>query len=438
MRKGSPEALKGAADHRRRLTAAMVEAASSHGYAGATVSRVVQLAGVSRATFYEHFGCREECFLAAYRAEASAARCATAAAFETAPAGERPEAVLDFLLGGLAADPARARFLLVEALAAPPPLRAEHEELIEGAEGIVGRFLDEQAGPGAIQIPATALVAGVGDLLAGRALEGGGDLAGVRADLSRWIDAYRLAEGERPVQQHCWHELGRFAHSVPPGEAAAPALLPRGRSALPEEEAAGARRQRIVDATARLARERGYAALTVAQIAAAARVPRAAFYSHFEGKLEALMAAQTHALQGAMAAAAGGYSTPAPWPLRVWQACRAFFAFVAAVPSYAWLAFVESFAAGPAAIRQRQQNQMVFTLFLEEGYRQNPAAAGLPRSCSEAVAGAILGLMRKTVVEGRTERLLSLTPAATYTILAPFIGPREAAERVRGWAAEAP
>ncbi|HWC49713.1 MAG TPA: TetR/AcrR family transcriptional regulator [Solirubrobacterales bacterium] len=415
--------------------AAMVAVASHHGYGGATVSRVVEFAGVSRATFYEHFAGREECFRAAYEAKARAAREIVGAAAEAATPAERPGAVLEALVEALAADRATARFLLIEALAAPQPIRELHERLIASVDAFVAGFLDEQLPPAAIQIPSTALMAGVADVLTRRILsETAEDLGSLCSDLGRWINAYRLGDGSAPLHQGRWHDLGRFAKLVPSGEVEEPPLLPRGRSALAAEDAATARRQRILDATARLASEEGYAKLTVAAIATAARVPRAAFYSHFESKQEALMAAQTHGLQGAMAASAAEYSPTAPWPTRVWRAILAFFTYVAGVPHYARLDFVESYAAGAEAIRHRQQNQMVFALFLEDGYRQNPEAARLPRACSEAIAGAILGLMRRVVVEGKTERMLSIAPAAVYTILAPFIGPEEACVQVQAWA----
>jgi AcrR family transcriptional regulator len=43
------------AEPRARIIAATVEIAASHGEGGVTVSRVIELAGVSRQTFYEHF-----------------------------------------------------------------------------------------------------------------------------------------------------------------------------------------------------------------------------------------------------------------------------------------------------------------------------------------------------------------------------------------------
>jgi AcrR family transcriptional regulator len=54
------------ASQRGRLLDAMSQAVAEHGYGATTVAHVVALAGVSRKTFYEHFGDKEDCFLALY------------------------------------------------------------------------------------------------------------------------------------------------------------------------------------------------------------------------------------------------------------------------------------------------------------------------------------------------------------------------------------
>ena len=417
----------------------MIEAASRYGYADATVARVIEFAGVSRATFYEHFAGREECFRAAYRAiSRDLVAAVETAAGSTAP-GERLSVVLDVLVARLASDPRAARLVLIEAFAAPPGVRGEHEALMAAAELLVARSLDEQLPVAAIQIPATVLLAGIGEVLASRVLNGDvTDLRRVRADLSTWIDAYRLPSGALPLPQRRWGELGRFAKTVAPRVTSAPPLLPRGRTSLPPADAASARRRRLLDATARLVTTDGYSALTVARIAADARVPRAAFYSHFECKQEALLEAQTVALQEGMSAAAAAYSPVAPWPQRIWRAGEALLSEVGANRDYAHLDFVESYAAGPLAVHRRHQNHMAFAIFLEEGYRQVPETVTLPRLCMEAIAGGVFGLMRGLVVEGKAERMLSLLPAAAYAIFAPFTGAGAASARVQEWARAAP
>jgi AcrR family transcriptional regulator len=419
----------------------MVDAVASRGYGGATVSRVVRLAGVSRATFYEHFDERDECFLAAYRSALERVRGTVGAASAASGPIWRLEAVIDALLAEVDERPAVARMILVEALGAPSGVRSEHERLIDRLDSEVAGFLDTQpVGAGTLQIPATALLGGVSEVLATRVSSGPeASSTQLREELVGWVETYRLPQDEHPLPQNRWAELGRFARIVAPGPDQEPALLPRGRSALPSTDAAQLRRRRILDATVRLVAEQGYAELTVARITEAARVPRSAFYSHFKDKEEALLAVQIEGMQGAVAAAAAEYSVRASWPERVWRSLVAFFTYVAEHPCHAQLDFVEAYAAGPEVTRHRQQNRMAFALFLEEGYHLAPRPAAAPsRFCSEAIGAAVYALMRKLVVEERVEQMLSLVPAAAYTVLAPFIGPQEAAARVQAWARTAP
>jgi AcrR family transcriptional regulator len=54
------------ASQRGRMLDAICQAVAQKGYAQTSVADVIERAGVSRETFYEHFADKEECFLAAY------------------------------------------------------------------------------------------------------------------------------------------------------------------------------------------------------------------------------------------------------------------------------------------------------------------------------------------------------------------------------------
>ena len=55
-------------EHRRRLLDAMAEAVAHKGYADTTIADLASGARVSRRTFYQHFGSKEECLIALYEA----------------------------------------------------------------------------------------------------------------------------------------------------------------------------------------------------------------------------------------------------------------------------------------------------------------------------------------------------------------------------------
>jgi AcrR family transcriptional regulator len=107
---------------RERLLAAMASAVAEKGYARVAVADVIEGAGVSRKTFYEHFANKEACFLAAYDAGVDAMlgqieaeiRAAAPDWVQGAQAGTR------CYLETLTANPAFARTFLVEVLAAGP------------------------------------------------------------------------------------------------------------------------------------------------------------------------------------------------------------------------------------------------------------------------------------------------------------------------------
>lgn len=417
------------ASHRERLLEAMVWTASRHGYAGASVARVVERAGVSRATFYEHFSDKEECFLAAYRGIALELRQSVGDGARRSTAAERPRAVLRTLLEGAAADPAATRLVLIEALGASSAARVENERLIAAVEGSIEGFLgaeDPDVAP--LQVPAPALLGGIAGVLAMRVLRGEtASLSCLTDDLLTWVDSYALERGEQRLSQSEWEELGRFLSPIasqPPDRGGEePGLLPRGRGALSAGAVATTRRERLIDATARVVATKGYAATTVTDIVSTARVPRGSFYAHFRGKQDIFLAAQTVGLQESIAAAAAEFSVGASWPERVWGGLGALLRYGGEHPDLIHVGVTEIYAAGEAALLRDHDSRMAYGLFLEDGYRQHQAGASLPSIFSEAVAGGIHGLMRRLILVGAEVRLLELLPQCAYVALAPFIGP---------------
>lgn len=119
------------ADQRRRILHGLALALAYHGYDDTKITDIVELAAISRPTFYEHFEGKEACFAAAY--EDGAKRLAGAVA-DAAGGGRRGSAQLSSGLAAgldfLAADPPMAHLLLVESLAAARPARLEHERML--------------------------------------------------------------------------------------------------------------------------------------------------------------------------------------------------------------------------------------------------------------------------------------------------------------------
>ena len=110
-----------AESQRERLLVAMADATATKGYANVAVADVIERAGVSRRSFYEHFANKQECFLAAYDAGVEALLRAIGEAEEAADGLlEGARAGTEVYLRVLADNPAFARTFLIEVLGAGP------------------------------------------------------------------------------------------------------------------------------------------------------------------------------------------------------------------------------------------------------------------------------------------------------------------------------
>jgi AcrR family transcriptional regulator len=120
-----------AASQRRRLLAAMVAAAAEKGYVNVSVADVVGRARVSRASFYEQFPGKADCFIAAFHACTDHLVGTLRAALpDHRPPRERLHAFFVNYFGALASFPEGARVCLVEIYAVGPEA-ARHRRLIQ-------------------------------------------------------------------------------------------------------------------------------------------------------------------------------------------------------------------------------------------------------------------------------------------------------------------
>jgi AcrR family transcriptional regulator len=423
-------------DAHRRLLDGMITAVARHGYAEATVAQAVRYGGVARATFYDHFSDKETCVLAAFGQIAERALAGlhdALVATEKCDGGDDIRDLLSALFEAVQREPDAARLLLLEATAGGPRVRIERERLIDDAERAIEQVLEEADGIRLqrLDISAKALLGGVLGVVSIRLLrdESTGQLGSLLDDLLAWITAHSVPSGSPLHTSAAWAELGRDAMPLcqPENRLASRRRLPRGRSKLSTEEVGAEHRQRIVLGVAQVAREKGYAAMTIADIVAAAEISRNVFYTHFGGKDEAFAAAQAMAAQGAMVAAAAAFMNASEWIERVWAGGHAFVEYISGVPDLVYAAALESYAAGPESIALRHEQQLAFAIFIADGYHQRPEAQQLPRLCSEAIANIVAELVRSYAATGREQHLPEMLPELIYILLAPFIGPLAAA-----------
>jgi len=179
-----------AASQRGRMLLAMAHVAAAEGYARTTVADVIARAGVSRATFYEHFADKEDCFVAAFDAGADVV---LATLEESRGAGEgtpveRLDRVLASYLGLLASEPVFARTFLVEVYAAGARAIARRTELQHRFSDAIADVLDTDE-----RFACEALVAAISSLVTSRVGSGRADeLPALREPLVDLVRRARL------------------------------------------------------------------------------------------------------------------------------------------------------------------------------------------------------------------------------------------------------
>jgi AcrR family transcriptional regulator len=118
---------------RERLIVAMLNATADLGYLETNVQDVIDRAGVSRPTFYEHFSNKEDCFLAAFDVSANRLRKKLESAARKGGDiwRDRVRFSLETLLRLIAREPDTARTLIVEARAASAAAVRRRVELLD-------------------------------------------------------------------------------------------------------------------------------------------------------------------------------------------------------------------------------------------------------------------------------------------------------------------
>jgi len=137
---------------RIRLLTAMTDAVAEKGFANTVVADVVTRSGVSRATFYQLFRDKEECFQAAYEMNAELLARLMEMGLENLRADtrsgplEKLERVLGLYIDTLASAPALARVFLVEVYAAGPKAIAQRRASLDRFVDIVAATHESRTG----------------------------------------------------------------------------------------------------------------------------------------------------------------------------------------------------------------------------------------------------------------------------------------------------
>jgi AcrR family transcriptional regulator len=191
---------------RERLFAAAATVFARSGYADASAEAIAREAGMSKATFYEHFANKEDCIVALFDAAISLLlhnmREAVAAHAEADPR-TRVRTTLEAFLGTLARFPDESQTLLVEIVGAGPRAMERRDRALDAVATYIEELNREDAERGrsprlASPLDAYAITGAVVEL-ASRQIRTGvpGDIRDLEPIVERLILGL-LAAGERP------------------------------------------------------------------------------------------------------------------------------------------------------------------------------------------------------------------------------------------------
>ena len=408
-------------DAYRRILKAVKKEVAERGYADASVTSIARRAKVTRPGFYQQFADKEAALLAAFEEVAGALIAEATAALEEPAAKDAHRGVLRVLARLARERTEDFRLIADEALVAGPRALAGRDTMLtELAERLEARWSEAKGSDKIPDLPAVLVIGGVIRYFAMALRHGSVDWEQDGGELEAWLDCYAVSP-----QRRGWRDLSPVRGLASPdaigNRIQAPRHLPR-RGEVPAVAHAAIEREHIVHATATLVSERGFDATEVAEIAAAAGVPREAFYRQFDSKRAAVDAVATAVFEQSMAGMAGAYFAPGrPWTDRIWQSSWALTTVLSSAPSFTHVAFIDAFAPDRESARRADELFLGFTIFLTEGLESSDSRK-VPGLTPRAITGATIELGAICAARGRVADLPGLVPLGTLLTLAPYVG----------------
>jgi AcrR family transcriptional regulator len=146
--------------------------------------------------------------------------------------------------------------------------------------------------------------------------------------------------------------------------------------------------------------ERGAANVSVGHVVGRSGVSRRTFYEIFEDCEDCFLAAFDDALAHAETVVVTAYGSGGAWLARVRAGLTALLSFLDSDRGAARLLIVESLAAGPKALKRRQQIIASLVAIVELGRTEGKAKLDPPALTAEAIVGGLLSVLHGRLVGG--------------------------------------
>lgn len=200
-------------------------------------------------------------------------------------------------------------------------------------------------------------------------------------------------------------------------KSAAPRRLPRGRHALAPDEVLRDQRERLIAAVPGVVAERGYEAMSVADIVKAAAVSRNAFYKNFADKQECFAVAHDAGHERLFEVLVQPCDEAATIEERVERSLSAGLDALASEPNVARLLFFEAPSAGEEiALRYHEWLRRYGTLLRAAAPDLPPQSIPAPE-VEGVIVGGIASRIASEVLHGQAAKLRDLTvPLVEYVL----------------------
>lgn len=175
-------------------------------------------------------------------------------------------------------------------------------------------------------------------------------------------------------------------------------------------------RQRLLAAMAEVITQKGYAATTVADVVAAARVSRRTFYQHFADKQACFLQCYHETSQQTLTQVYQALQQPQHqtrhWQEQISVGVQVFLHCMQAQPEYMRILYIESLLAGAEGLQVRrqvlQQFSQILVMIMASARQQYPALRPLPMLTAMGLVGAINELLLQAFEQGQFEALMDL------------------------------
>jgi len=393
------------ANQRSRILAATIEVVAEQGYGSAKVSHIAQIAGVSKASFYEQFSGKDECVTAACDTALRAAASAVLRGESRGGEGrDRMRAGLTALADLMAAQPKATKLVLVDGVASTPAIREHLHKRFGLFEALVH---DRLAATGPAE-PPRQLIAGL--------------VRGIAHHARRCVGAgspERFRELVDPLLD--WGLGFRCDEALQPCRAPAAPIHPDGEAGPGPPTYDGTRppgntRELLMVGALRLASREGFAALTPSAIRRAAGVSRRSFDANFDDAAGCFLAAVEAELEARFTRSLRQGEAEPSWSGRTAVTLDRFACSLAGAPDLARLAFTVTLEAAPASLAWRERLIATWAAAL---YEDAPTGSRPRAAAGEAAIAAIWGFVADLVTARRLHLLPTQTSRLTFFALTP-------------------